>query len=177
MNVSDRPLQIADVGTGSGAIAVALAEHLPCAEFTAVDQSSDALKIAKWNAEKHEVDSRITFAKSDLLNAISTPAKFDIICSNPPYVSDEEYEDLPPTVRDYEPREALVAGPDGTEVIKRLLGESYDRIHPGGRLIIELSPMIADACDELVEQISELHDLRFIKDLAGHKRIMSVGRR
>lgn len=176
MKPGDRPLQIADIGTGSGVIAVSIAEHLPNAQFTAVDQSADALKIALWNAEKHEVAPRINFLQSDLLAEIETPEKFDIICSNPPYVSDEEYENLAPSVRDYEPREALVAGPDGTEIIKRLLGESYNRIVPGGRLIIELSPMIADACAELVEQISELEDLRFIKDLAGHKRILSVAR-
>ncbi len=176
MKPGDRPLQIADIGTGSGVIAVSIAEHLPNAQFTAVDQSADALKIALWNAEKHEVAPRINFLQSDLLAEIKTPEKFDIICSNPPYVSDEEYENLVPSVRDYEPREALVAGPDGTEIIKRLLGESYNRIVPGGRLIIELSPMIADACAELVEQISELEDLRFIKDLAGHKRILSVAR-
>ncbi len=177
MNITDRPLQIADVGTGSGAIAVSVAEHFPKAQFTAIDLSPAALKIAQWNAEKHEVDSRISFVESDLLSDVPTPEKFDIICSNPPYISEEEYQDLSPTVRDFEPREALVAGPDGTEVIKRLLGESYNRIQPGGRLIIELSPMIADACAELVEQISELEDMRFIKDLAGHKRILSVGRK
>ena len=176
MDAADRPFQIADVGTGSGAIAIALAVNLPTAKFVAIDQSEPALKIAQWNATKHNVDDRITFIQSDLLAEISEPDKFDLICSNPPYVSEDEYEDLIPSVRDYEPRQALVAGPDGTEVIKRLLGESYDRIVPGGRLIIELSPMIADACAELVEQISELDDMRFIKDLSGKKRILSARR-
>ena len=169
-----RPLEIVDVGTGSGAIAVTLAKQLTNAKLTAIDQSAEALKIARWNAEKHKVDSRITFIESDLFADIDQPKKFDIICSNPPYVSEAEYEDLLPSVRDYEPREALVAGPDGTEIIKRLLGESYGRLNSGGQLIIELSPMIADACAELVEQISELGELRFIKDLSGHKRILSV---
>ncbi|QDT08925.1 peptide chain release factor N(5)-glutamine methyltransferase [Planctomycetes bacterium K23_9] len=177
INKTDAPLQIADVGTGSGAIAIALAVALPNAQFTAIDQSSEALKIATWNAEKHKVDSRIRFIESDLLAEVQSPAKFDIICSNPPYVSEAEYEDLLPSVRDFEPRQALVSGPDGTEIIKRLLGESYDRLNPGGRLIIELSPMIAEACAELVGQISELEDLRFIKDLAGHKRILSIARK
>ena len=171
-----QPLQIADVGTGSGAIAVSLAVNLPNARVVAIDQSAAALKIAAWNAEKHKVDDRVEFIESDLLAEVSSPEKFDMICSNPPYVSESEFEDLMPSVRDYEPRQALVSGPDGTEVIKRLLGESYDRLNPEGRLIIELSPMIADACAELVEQISELEDLRFIKDLAGHKRILSAAR-
>ncbi len=176
INKTDAPLQIADVGTGSGAIAVSLAVNLPQAHVTAIDVSAEAIKIATWNAEKHDVGSRIDFVQSDLLAEVAQPAKFDLICSNPPYVSQEEYEELLPSVRDYEPRQALVAGPDGTEVIKRLLGEAYDRINPGGRLIIELSPMIADACAEWVEQISELNDLRFIKDLGGRKRILSVAR-
>jgi release factor glutamine methyltransferase len=177
MNKTDGPLLIADVGTGSGAIAISLAATLPETQVTAIDQSSEALKIAIWNAEKHKVDSRIDFVESDLLEEVKSPTKFDLICSNPPYVSETEYEDLLPSVRDYEPREALVSGPDGTEIIKRLLGESYDRLNSGGRLIIELSPMIADACEELVGQISELEDLRFIKDLAGHKRILSAARK
>ncbi|NNE00859.1 MAG: peptide chain release factor N(5)-glutamine methyltransferase [Pirellulaceae bacterium] len=174
---TDKAISIADVGTGSGAIAITLAIELPKSKVTAIDTSPDALKIAVWNAEKHKVDDRITFIQSDLLSAVDKPEKFDLICSNPPYISEAEFEDLAPTVRDFEPRGALVAGPDGTEVIKRLIGESYNRLNSGGRLIIELSPMIADACEELIGQVSELEDLRFIKDLAGHKRILSVARK
>ena len=174
--VTDRPLEIADVGTGSGAIAVTLAKHISEARITAIDQCPNALKIAIWNAQKHNVDSKIRFIESDLLASVEMPPKFDLICSNPPYISEAEFAELPPTVRDFEPRKALVAGTDGTEIIKRLLGESYNRLHTGGRLIIELSPMIADASEEWVEQIPELIDLRFIKDLAGHKRILSVAR-
>ncbi|TWT98681.1 peptide chain release factor N(5)-glutamine methyltransferase [Stieleria varia] len=172
----DRPLQIADVGTGSGAIAVSLAVHLPSARITAIDLSPEALEVARWNADQHGVAERIDFVAGDLLADVTTPAKFDLICSNPPYVSESEFDQLQPTVRDFEPKLALVSGPDGTETIKRLLGESYGRLHQGGRLIIELSPMIAEACAELAEQISELGDLRFIKDLAGHRRILSLSR-
>ena len=176
MNIAERPLRIADVGTGSGVIAVCLAKNLPNSQVTAIDQSEEALKIAVWNAEQHKVDQQIDFVESDLLATVPTPEKFDLICSNPPYISEAEFAELSPTVREFEPREALVSGPDGTEVIKRLLAESYDRLSSGGRLIIELSPMIADACADLAEQIPELNDLRFIKDLAGHRRIMSLGR-
>lgn len=176
MEIGDRPMQIADLGTGSGAIAIALAKNLPESKVTAVDESEEALKIAIWNAEKHGLDSQITFVDSDLLGSVQTPDKFDLICSNPPYISEAEYAELPSDVRDYEPRGALVAGPDGTEVIKRLLGESYDRLNSGGRLIVELSPMIADTCADLAGEISELTDLRFIKDLAGHRRVISLQR-
>ena len=176
MSVDGRRLEVADVGTGTGAIAIAFAIHQPDAHVTAIDLSAEALEIAKWNASHHDVDSRIDFVQSDLLEAINEPQKFDLICSNPPYVSETEYAELDPSVRDFEPKSALVAGEDGTEVIKRLLAESYDRLNPGGRLIIELSPMIADACEDLAEQVSELGDARFIKDLAGHRRILSLAR-
>lgn len=176
MEITDRTIAVADVGTGSGAIAVSIAVHLSKAHVTAIDLSEPALEIAKWNAEKHQVDQQIEFVSGDLLAGVESPAMFDLICSNPPYVSEVEYAELHAEVRDHEPKTALVAGDDGTEIIKRLMAESYERLNPGGRLIIELSPMIADACEELAEQISELDDLRFIKDLAGHKRILSLRR-
>jgi release factor glutamine methyltransferase len=170
------PLQVADIGTGSGAIAIAFAVHHPNSHVTATDVSDEALQVAGWNAEQHQVADRIAFVHSDLLADVDQPERFDLICSNPPYVSESEYDELHRSVRDHEPKSALVAGPDGTEVIKRILGESYGRLHPGGRLIIELSPMIAEACLELAEQISELGDPRLIKDLAGQRRILSLAR-
>ncbi len=176
MNIADRPIRIADIGTGSGAIAISLAKHLPSAEVTAIDQSESALKIAKWNAEKIEVDSQIKFVQSDLLTAVEDPQQFDIICTNPPYVSESEYDQLSPTVRNFEPREALVAGATGTEVIERIIAESPDRIVGGGRLIIELSPMIASACEQIVQENESFTDAKFIKDLEGHRRILSAAR-
>lgn len=174
MGVKDRPIRIADIGTGSGAIAISIALHLPAAVITATDISPQALEVAQWNAEKHQVADRIEFHCGDLLAGVTEPERFDLICSNPPYVSEAEFAELSPSVRDHEPKSALVAGEDGTEVIKRLLAESYNRLNPGGRLVIELSPMIADACEELAEQTGELGDARFIKDLAGHRRILSL---
>jgi len=170
------PLQVADVGTGSGAIAIAFAVHHPNSHVTATDTSDQALQVAGWNAEQHQVADRIDFVHSDLLADVEQPERFDLICSNPPYVSESEYNELHRSVREHEPKSALVAGPDGTELIKRILGESYGRLNPGGRLIIELSPMIAEACLELAEQISELGDPRLIKDLAGQRRILSLAR-
>ncbi len=176
LQIDDRPLRIADIGTGSGAIAIALAKNLRNIKITAVDQSPAALKIARWNADKYGLDSAIDFIESDLFSAIDPSIKFDIICSNPPYVSEAEYAELPPTVRDFEPRISLVSGPTGTEHIERLLRDAPERLRPGGRFIIELSPMIADACARLADSIDELTDLRFIKDLQGHRRIMSLAR-
>ena len=176
MEVAGRPLRIADIGTGSGAIAVAIAKHLSDAEITATDTSDAALEIARWNAEQHSVQDRLTFVSCDLLSGVDPAVEFDLICSNPPYVSEAEYAELPTTVRDYEPRQALVAGPRGTEVIERLIALAPERLVSGGRLIVELSPMIADACLAMANEASELTDARLIKDLAGHQRIVSVGR-
>ena len=176
MKVTDRPLQIADVGTGSGAIAISLAKNLSSCHLTATDLSEAALNIAAWNAEHHKCSQQIDFVHCDLMADVAQTETFDIICSNPPYISEAEYEQLSPTVKDYEPKSALVAEADGTEVIKRLFGECFGRLNPGGRMIIELSPMIADACADLAEQVSDLADQRFINDLAGHKRILSLGR-
>lgn len=172
----DRPLQVIDVGTGSGAIAISVVQNFAAVEMTAVDVSEAALKIADWNAQKHEVADRIKFVKSDLLSEVEKPERFDIICSNPPYVSEAEYRELSPTVRDFEPRGALVSGPEGTEVIARLLEQTPERLRAGGRLIIELSPMIADACQAMALANPAFGDLRFIKDLDGHRRILSLQR-
>ncbi len=172
----DRPLQVIDVGTGSGVIAISVAQSCANAVVTAVDISEAALKIAAWNAQKLEVADRIEFMQSDLLSAVEQPECFDVICSNPPYVSEAEYKELSPTVRDFEPQGALVSGPDGTEVIARLLEQAPDRLNIGGRLIIELSPMIADACQALALANPAFGDLRFIKDLDGHRRILSLQR-
>ncbi|MEM9364507.1 MAG: peptide chain release factor N(5)-glutamine methyltransferase [Planctomycetota bacterium] len=170
----DRPLQILDVGTGSGAIAVTLAKHLPAAQVTAVDISESALDIARWNADAHQVSDRITFHQSDLLASIPTESQFDLICSNPPYVSQDEYEDLPDTVREFEPREALLAGPTGTEVIDQLVPQAASHLVDQGQLIIELSPMIAETCLASVSQDSRWSGAELIRDLAGHQRILTL---
>lgn len=174
MEITGRGIRIADIGTGSGVVAVTLAKHLPESEVVAVDKSEAALNIAKWNAGQHDVANRISLLESDLFSAIDPEQTFDLICTNPPYVTTSEYEDLSPSVRDFEPEMALLAGPDGTEIIQRIIQQSTTRLTEGGRLIIELSPMIADACRDIAKEAG-FEEIRFIKDLQGHRRILSLG--
>jgi release factor glutamine methyltransferase len=173
-SVTDRPLRILDLGTGSGAIAIAIAKNDVASEITAVDVSLAALDIAKWNVEKLELVDRISLLQSDLFEGLEASDRFDIIATNPPYISQSEYDELPVTVKNHEPKGALLSGPEGTEVIDRILHGAPDRLNAGGQLIIELSPMIADACLSLAVATGKFTQSAVIKDLAGHKRLLSL---
>jgi release factor glutamine methyltransferase len=132
------PESILDVGTGSGCIAIALAKELPRAAIQAVDVSERALSVARRNAGRHKV-KHIEFRRSDLFSAFrGTGVKFDFIVSNPPYISRAEWEVLPPDVRDFEPRRALLAGESGLELIERLVRRAGTFLKPGGYLVFEI---------------------------------------
>lgn len=165
---------IADVGTGSGIIAICLAKHLPTCRVTAIDISSAALAVAKENAGQHGVSERIEFVESDLFAAVPLDRKFDFIVSNPPYVTAAELDGLARDVRKFEPRMALLAGPRGTEVIERLVVQSADRLLPGGHLLMEISPMIHDAVRALLESDGRFELGPTIKDLARLPRVVQA---
>jgi release factor glutamine methyltransferase len=129
------PLVVADVGTGSGCLAIALALELRGATLVATDTSVTALETARRNATAHEVGDRIQFLETDLLSDVD--AALDLIVSNPPYVSAADMARLPPEVRDYEPPDALLGGDDGLDVIRHLLLQSESRLRPDGLLIFE----------------------------------------
>jgi release factor glutamine methyltransferase len=162
---------IADVGTGSGIIAVTLAKHLPKplapATIIAVDLSAEALNVARGNAEKNGVADRIEFRQSDLLEQVAET--LDIVVSNPPYISQSEYERLPRDIKDFEPKEALLAGTNGTEVIERLIPQSAKCLRPGGYLLMEVSPMIAESVAELLHGWD---NVQILLDSAGRQRIV-----
>lgn len=169
-------LAIADVGTGSGVIAVAAAKRLPLARVTATDRSRKALDVARANAAHHGVADRIQWIEGDLFAGVSGDARFDIIASNPPYVSESEFERLSKTVKDFEPYEALVSGPRGTEVIERLIPQAAERLKPGGWLLLEVSPMIEPVVRGLLESDGRVVVEATVKDLAQQPRVVQ-GRR
>ena len=168
--------QIADVGTGSGIIAVCAAKRFENCRVTALDVSPAALEVARSNSAEHGVESRIEFIESDLLSAAPAERRFDFIVSNPPYIAEHEMAGLSRDVRDYEPRGALVAGPKGTEVIERLIPQAAERLVPGGWLLIEISPQIDAAVRELIAADGRYEPQPTIKDLAGHARVVQARR-
>jgi release factor glutamine methyltransferase len=167
-------IQIADVGTGSGVLAVCAAKYVPQARVTAIDISPTALAVARRNAAKHGVAERIAFVESDMFAALPADKKFDYIVSNPPYVSSAEMAQLMPDVRDHEPHTALHGGEQGTDVIARLIQQAAERLQPDGVLLIEISPMIAEKVERLVHDNTALDLLPTLRDLAGHARVVQA---
>ncbi len=169
----DQALRIADVGTGSGAIAVALAHALPHALVTALDISEGALTIARRNAETHQVADRVRFLKSDLLNVVAGES-FDAIVSNPPYVAEADRESLESQVRDYEPSVALFAGASGLDIYQRLIPQAYDSLNTDGWLLMEMGQGQRDSLSRL---LSGWDDVGFVDDLQRIPRVACARRR
>ena len=145
--------RICDVGTGSGCIAITLLHERADAQAVAIDISAAALEIAKRNARRHSVERRLTFVQANCFSSLSPlEFSFDLIVSNPPYVAENELAGLQREVRDHEPREALAGGPDGLDVVRRLLSEGSTFLKSGGHLLIEIGFNQAAAVSCLIEQ-------------------------
>jgi release factor glutamine methyltransferase len=160
--------RIVDVGTGSGAIAVALAHAIPRSQVTAVDLSSAALEVAQRNAERHGVLERVTLLQSDLLAALES-ADFEVVVSNPPYIAEGEL--LEPQVFNYEPRSALYAGPTGLEVYQRLIPQARKVLKPQGWLMVEIGYGQSKALSRL---LSDWNEVSFLNDLQGIPRVVQA---
>ncbi len=169
-------LSIADVGTGSGIVAVCAAKNLPKCRVTAIDISSKALDVARLNAETHGVGDRVELIESDLFAAVGD-RRFDLIASNPPYISESEMRELRREVSGYEPHLALCGGPTGTEIIQRLVPAAAERLVPGGSLLLEVSPMIEQRIHAIINAHGGFESLRTLKDLAGLARVVVAKRR
>ncbi|MGE5191295.1 MAG: peptide chain release factor N(5)-glutamine methyltransferase [Deltaproteobacteria bacterium] len=168
--------RILDVGTGSGCIAVSAAVNVPDAIVTATDVHSRALEIARENAARHGVAERIRYLEGDLFAPLMPAEQFEIIASNPPYVADGEMETLPSDVRLHEPALALRAGPQGLDVITRLIAAVPAHLPPGGTLLFEIAPEQAPAVRSLLEQSAEFEPSRTIKDPFGKDRVITARR-
>jgi release factor glutamine methyltransferase len=165
-------LLIVDAGTGNGAIAVALAVHLPQAALVAIDLSREALALAVRNARRHGVEGRISFLQADLLAPLAQPAA--IIVANLPYVSSGDWEALPPEIREHEPRAALDGGPDGLREIERLLEQAPPCLRPGGSLLVELGPLQAAPALALARRCLPGAAARIVPDAAGLDRLLVI---
>ena len=164
--------RIADVGTGSGCIAIALAKELPQAEIHATDISSGALEIARANAARHQFESRIHFHQVDLLQGLGNNP-FDFVVSNPPYIGESEEDQVQLEVRKFEPRNAVFAGPTGLEVIQRLIPQAHDALKPGGWIVIEISGTIVEGVKDLLQGWREV---RITEDLQKIPRVARAQR-
>jgi release factor glutamine methyltransferase len=143
----------------------------------AVDLSGPALAVARRNARAHGVDDRIVFVRGDFTDPILEKGRFDLIVSNPPYVTDEEYARASREVTGFEPRTALVSGPDGLDHVRALLPRALEALRRGGLLLMEIGCGQAEGVKIItLNQCLESRDVGVIKDLAGHDRVVSMRR-
>ena len=171
---ADASPNIADVGTGSGCIAVSLAKNLEKAELTAIDISSQALQVAKKNAAAHGVSDRIKFLQGDLLTPLPEPV--NMIVSNPPYVSQPELqaEDMMPDVVQYEPDLALNGGENGLVLVEQLLTQATEKLKPGGSMLVEIGYRQGGAAKKLAQNCFPFATVAIQQDLAGLDRLLVI---
>jgi len=169
--------RIADIGTGSGCIAVTLAHRLPSAHVYATELSHAALALAAENARRHGVSDRIVWLNGDLtepLQSMDLEGRFAAIVSNPPYIRDADFSTLQPEVGLFEPRLALAGGPDGLDHHRRLLHDAFPYLQPGGWLIVEVGRGQTESFRHLAETRGNHYNIRIIPDEAGIDRVIGV---
>jgi release factor glutamine methyltransferase len=175
LTASGERVRLADIGTGSGCLAISLALAWPAVDVTATDISEAALAVAKANALRHGVSTRIQFVRTDLFDGLT--AGFHLVVANPPYVQNGDRPALSPEVRDYEPAEALFGGEDGLEVIRRLLDGMADALHPQGVALMEFGAGQDDIVADSVSGRPRLRLERLVNDLKGIPRMAVIARR
>jgi len=168
----EKEYNILDIGTGSGIIAVTIAKHLTGSRITALDISGDALAVAKINAELNGVFDRVSFIKADITNDNVFNDKFDIIVSNPPYISSSDYEELEPELRVYEPKFALTDYNDGLSFYRSIIGSAEKMLNTGKRIYFELGAGQSASVKEIMEQ-NKFSKIEIIKDYLGIDRVIT----
>jgi release factor glutamine methyltransferase len=169
----DEP-RILEIGTGSGAVSIAVAKEMSTARILATDLDPDALTTARSNAEELGADAAIRFLVSDLFSEIPENESFDLICSNPPYIPTRVIDTLEPEIARYEPRLALDGGEDGLDVIRRLASRARDFLKDSGVLILEIGDDQEDAVKEILAGEGRFGRIDFGKDLAGKTRVATA---
>jgi release factor glutamine methyltransferase len=164
--------RILDVCTGSACIPVSIAANCQASRLTAVELDPQVFEVASRNIQRHEMESRIELLQGDLLAPLSADAKFDVITSNPPYITDSEMESLPPDVRNHEPHLALQAGPDGLDVVRRLIPDANQFLVDGGALLLEIAAEQAEAVVALFEVAGTYEPAQIAHDLGGRSRVV-----
>ncbi|MFH2105412.1 MAG: peptide chain release factor N(5)-glutamine methyltransferase [Parcubacteria group bacterium] len=170
-NISQQKF-IADIGTGSGCIAVALAKNLPAAEIYAIDISPEALEVAKTNIAGHKVQKQVTLLRGNLLELL--PEKVDIIVSNPPYLAQERADEIKPEVIDHEPHQALFAGSDGLKYYQKLLAQACNYLKSPGLIVLEIDPLVVEDITQLAQKYFPSNTPQIKKDLAGKERVLII---
>jgi release factor glutamine methyltransferase len=168
----EQPCNILDIGTGSGIIAISVAKNLPNSSVTAVDISPDALTVAKENAEFNQVADRMDFIRADITAGAVFPGKFDIVVSNPPYVSSNDFEELRPELRVYEPKIALTDYSDGLSFYRSIAASAGNFLNLQKRIYFELGEGQSERVKEIMEQ-NKFTNIKIIKDYLDIDRVIT----
>ncbi|QDU41366.1 Release factor glutamine methyltransferase [Maioricimonas rarisocia] len=166
--------RIADLGTGSGCIAIAMATQHRGAEVTAVDISEAALAVARRNAERHKVVERVRFLQGDMFAALPEGERFELILSNPPYIPSGEIPTLSREVVDYEPKSALDGGDDGLDFVRQIVSNASGWLTERGHVMVEISPEQAAPASDLFRQDGRYDEVQVINDLSGAARVVAA---
>lgn len=166
---------ILDIGTGSGNLAVSLATEFKRSQLAASDLSEAALEIARENAQTHGVSERISWYCGNLFDCLEDiKGQVDLLISNPPYITEEEMNRLQPEVRDFEPHQALTAGPDGLDVYKNIIAKAGDWLNKKGLICLEIGHQQAGAVVEMLQASGHFSHIQITKDYAGLDRVVSA---
>jgi release factor glutamine methyltransferase len=177
LRTREGPQYVCDLCAGSGCIAVAVAKNVKDAKVVGADISAAALAVAARNVAKHQLQDRVQLYCGDLFDALVPHVdvtSFDVVASNPPYVSTADYEKLDKNVKDYEPKEALLAGPEGLDGYRRILERIDPFLKSGGGLFFEISYAQGQSVPQLVEQTGLFSDVKVEKDVHGNDRLVTA---
>lgn len=169
---SPETLRVLEIGTGSGCIPISVAANCPRALVTTVELDENVAEVARRNAQKNGVADRVTVLQGDLLAPLAADAQFEFIASNPPYITDEEMDELQPDVRLHEPHLALRGGKDGLDIVRRLLAEAPPRLASGGVMLLEIAGAQAETVRQLYDETGQFDAAEIVKDLGGRSRVV-----